>query len=152
MSNQIMKGMKMKEKIILSMSILCILGIIWISKANQKNDTDLTIMNQMQPSSIENFTPEHVDDIIPETNEGDKVTAETKTLDDSECSLTTNETDSFAFGDAFKHYRQCLGNSEKFNWKGHAYTTQLEKEKIIQMADSAHVKEAKNVQEISETQ
>ena len=63
MSNQIMKGIKMKEKIILSMSILCLLGIIWISKANQKNDTDLTIMNQVQPSSIENFTPEHVDDL-----------------------------------------------------------------------------------------
>ena len=42
--------------------------------------------------------------------------------------------------------------SENFNWKGKAYTTQLEKEKIIQMANSAHVKEAKNIQEISETQ
>ena len=152
MSNQIMKGIKMKEKIILSMSILCLLGIIWISKANQKNDTDLTTMNQVQPSSIENFTPEHVDEIIPETNEGEKVTAETKTLDSNKCSLTTNETDSFAFGDAFKHYRQCLGKNENFNWKSHTYTTQLEKEKIIQIANSAHVKETKNVQEISETQ
>ena len=80
------------------------------------------------------------------------MTAEIKTFDSNECSLTTNETDSFAFGDAFKHYRQCLGSSENFNWKGKAYTTQLEKEKIIQLADSAHVKEAKNVQEISETQ
>ena len=142
----------MKEKIILSISIFCILGIIWISKENQKNNTDLTIMNQVQPNPIENLTSKYVDNIITESNESEKVTAETKTLNSNECSLTTNETDSFAFGHAFKHYRQCLGKNKNFNWKGHAYTTQLEKEKIIQMADSAHVKETKKVQEISETQ
>ena len=71
-----------------------------------------------------------LDEIIPDINEDEIVTAEIKTFDSNECSLTTNETDSFAFGDAFKHYRQCLGDSENFNWKGNSYTTQLEKEKI----------------------
>jgi hypothetical protein len=106
----------------------------------------------VQPNSIENLTSEHIDKILPQTNEDERITAETKTLGSNECSLTTNETDSFAFGNAFKHYRQCLGKNENFNWKGHTYTTQLEKEKIIQMADSAYVKETKDIQEISETQ
>ena len=100
----------MKEKIVLSISILCILSIIWISKTNQKNDTDLTIMNQIQPVSIEDSSQEHIDEIIPVVKEIERITAETNSSNFNSCSLETNETDSFAFGDAFKHYRQCLGN------------------------------------------
>ena len=147
-----MKGIKMKEKIILSMSILCILGIIWISKANQKNDADLTIMNQVQPSSIENFIPEHVDEIIPGTNEIEKMTAKTKSLDSNACSLSTNETDSFTFGNAFKHYRQCLGKGGNFDWKDNTYTTMVNEEKSIHLADSIHVNEKEHIDELSETE
>ena len=56
------------------------------------------------------------------------------------CSLQPIETDLFTFGDAFQHYRKCLGPDSSFQWKGNTYTTLLSEEIIIFIADSIRIK------------
>ena len=68
--------------------------------------------------------------------------------DSNTCSLNINETDALTFGNAFKYYRSCLNQNENFSWRGKAYTTNLNIEKEIHLADS--LKERKSDQEISE--
>ena len=135
-----MKGNPMKEKVIFIMSLICFIGIMWLSSSYKTIDVTPTISEELIISPQESKTRDYIDVIYPEK------TTDSQQLDVPAlvtCSLTSIETDVFTFGDAFQYYRQCLGSDSNFHWKGNSYTTILSKEENIQVADSLQVKEEK---------
>lgn len=139
----------MKEKIILSLSVLFIIGIMIISKNNQHPNADLSVIQQSQNHMVDNYSKEHIDEIIiDEISDENIISSPINSSDSNTCSLNINETDALTFGNAFKYYRLCLNQNENFSWRGKAYTTNLNIETEIHLADS--LKERKSDQEISE--
>jgi len=143
----------MKEKIILSLSVLFILGIMMISKNNQHPSSDLSIIQKSKIHMVEDYSQEHIDEVIidekiDEISDEFFMSSPINSSDSNTCSLDINETDALTFGSAFKYYRSCLNQNENFSWQGKTYTTILNIEKEIHLADS--LKESKSDKEISE--
>ena len=143
----------MKEKIILSLSVLFILGIMMISKNNQHPSSDLSIIQKSKIHMVEDYSQEHIDEVIidekiDEISDEFFMSSPINSSDSNTCSLDINETDALTFGSAFKYYRSCLNQNENFSWRGKTYTTILNIEKEIHLADS--LKESKSDKEISE--
>lgn len=143
----------MKEKIILSLSVLFIIGIMIISKNNKNVTSDLSVVQESQIHMIDNYSKEHIDNVIinekvDEISDEKAISSPINSSNSNTCSLNINETDALTFGNAFKYYRSCLNQNENFSWRGKAYTTNLNIEKEIHFADS--LKENKSDQEISE--
>ena len=61
-------------------------------------------------------------------------------------------TDELTFGEAFRYYRNCLGNNNEFQWKRMQYTTLTLEEVIILLADSEKVYYNSEKEEISQIQ
>ena len=142
-----MKGLKMKDKIILSVSVLVLFGIIWLNNVNQKNNSKLTVKEETLPPVIENFSENQIDGPESMTTKNEKSNAS----DSPSCSFEPGETDVLTFGNAFKYYRQCLGSKSDFKWRGNVYTTILSNEQIIEMADSIHIKETEATEDVFNT-
>ena len=143
----------MKEKIILSLSVLFIIGIMIISKNNKNVTSDLSVVQESQIHMIDNYSKEHIDNVIinetvDEISDEKAISSPINSSNSNTCSLNINETDALTFGNAFKYYRSCLNQNENFSWRGKTYTTNLNIEKEIHFADS--LKENKSDQEISE--
>ena len=135
-----MKGNPMKEKVIFIMSLICFIGIMWISSSEKTIDVTPTISEELIISPQESKIRNYIDVIYPEkTTDSQKLDVPVMET----CSLTSIETDVFTFGNAFQYYRQCLGSDSSFHWKGNSYTTIISEEVNIQMADSVQVKEEK---------
>ena len=127
----------MKNKMILSIAVLFIIGIMIISKKNITNLSDSSTFSynhlDLQPShQIDKIIYENVDEIKTETKEQ-------KIIEKPSCSLEIIETDTFTFGDAFKYYRNCNPN-DNFSWKGQVYTTKLNIETDIQLTNESKEK------------
>ena len=143
----------MKEKVIFTLSLACFIGIMWLSSTTKTTNLTAVINKELATSNSESIPVNYMDDessVSTYTNDS-ALKSGFSTL--SNCSLKPVETDVFTFGDAFKYYRQCLGSDSSFYWKGSSYTTLLDEEVIIQVADSVQVKEdlEKNNQ-VTETQ
>ena len=142
----------MKEKIILSLSVVFIIGIMLISKNNQDSNLKSSLIQHTQSDIMNDHKIEPVDEIIINEKEdelSEKTLREVHPIQISNtCSLDATETDSFKFNDAFKYYRNCLSAHGNFNWRGKTYTTILAIEKDIHLTDSIKIK--KQNEEISE--
>ena len=146
-----MKGNPMKEKVIFTLSLVCFIGIIWLSRTNQTTNINSVVSEKIISKPVDNDPLDYIDDISYENSYEDKGTLEEDLSAVGACALKPIETDVFTFGDAFQYYRQCLGSDGNFQWKGSTYTTLLSKEVIIPVADSIQVnEEAKNNNEVSE--
>ena len=146
-----MKGSPMKEKIILTVSLVFLAGIIWISNMTTKiaNPYPLTSKESISPL---NNNQDFIDDVFPEVLPDVESSIESNESEIETCVLGPTKTETLTFGDAFQYYRQCLGPNGNFQWKGKTYTTLLAKDAIIQIADSSQVKEkTDNNNDISET-
>ena len=150
-----MKGSPMKEKIILTISLVCLAGIIWMSNMTTKitNPYPLTSKESISPP---NNNQDFIDDVFPEVLHDEVLHDVESSIESNEseietCVLEPTKTEALTFGDAFQYYRQCLGPNGNFQWKGKTYTTLLAKDAIIQIADSSHVKEKTDNNDISET-
>ena len=135
-----MKGSPMKEKIILTVSLVFLAGIIWISNMTTKiaNPYPLTSKESISPP---NNNQDFIDDVSPEVLPDVESSIESNESEIETCVLEPTKTEALTFGDAFQYYRQCLGPNGNFQWKGKTYTTLLAKDAIIQIADSSQVKE-----------
>ena len=140
----------MKEKVIFTLSFLCFIGIMWLGSTNQTANINPTVSEESTVKPVDD--PQYyIDDISNENYYVDKGTPEPDFSVVKACGLKPIETDIFIFGDAFQHYRQCLGSDSSFQWKGSTYTTLLSGEVIIHVADSVQVnEEAKKNNEVSE--
>ena len=146
-----MKGSPMKEKIILTVSLVFLAGIIWISNMTTKiaNPYPLTSKESISPP---NNNQDFIDDVFPEALPAVESSIESNKSEIETCVLGPTKTETLTFGDAFQYYRQCLGPNGNFQWKGKTYTTLLAKDAIIQIADSSQVKgKTDNNNDISET-
>ena len=141
----------MKEKIILTVSLVFLAGIIWMSNMTTKiaNPYPLTSKESISPP---NNNQDFIDDVFPEVLPDVESSIESNESEIETCVLGLTKTETLTFGDAFQYYRQCLGPNGNFQWKGKTYTTLLAKDAIIQIADSSQVKEkTDNNNDISET-
>ncbi len=137
----------MKEKVIFTLSLVCFIGIMWLSRTNQTTNINPVISEKSISKPVVNDPLDYIDDISYK----DKGTPESDLSAVGACALKPIETDVFTFGDAFQYYRQCLGSDGSFQWKGSTFTTLLSKEVIIPVADSVQInEEAKNNNEVSE--
>ena len=132
----------MKEKITISVVFALFIGIVWIG-SNPKTITSekTAVTEEIIPCLQEENTQEYFHEVFPETTHVDASVLETDSAIEEVCTLNTNETDAFTFGDAFLYYRECLGSDSSFKWKDGSYTTVLAEEVNIQLADSIQVKE-----------
>tara|TARA_B100001013_G_C24574897_1_gene428151 strand:- start:361 stop:804 length:444 start_codon:yes stop_codon:yes gene_type:complete len=146
-----MKGSPMKEKIILTVSLVFLAGIIWISNMTTKiaNPYPLTSKESISPL---NNNQDFIDDVFPEVLPDVESSIKSIESEIETCVLGLTKTETLTFRDAFQYYRQCLGPNGNFQWKGKTYTTLLAKDAIIQIADSSQVKgKTDNNNDISET-
>ena len=146
-----MKGNSMKEKVVLTMSLICLVGIIWLSSSNQSTNSNLDISEDSIASPFENSPQEYIDNVAPENTNVEDIVSEVYFSVVKTCSLEPIETNALTFGNAFKYYRQCLGADSNFQWNGSAYSTLLANEVIIQVADSVLIKDANDNNEMTET-
>ena len=142
----------MKDKITIIATITIIIGIMWFgSKNNITTSGETAVSEGITPYLLEDNTLGHINNELPETPHINDSELGVNTAIEDACTLTSIETDAFTFGDAFEHYRQCLGSDSSFQWKENTYTTILAEEVIIQLADSVQVKEgAKGKNEVSD--
>ena len=133
----------MKEKVIFILSLICFIGIMWFSISNATKTTNIisSVSEKITTPSKESNYTEHIDNL----STGDIINMDITTLESNipsinTCSLKPIETDLFTFGDAFQHYRKCLGSDSSFQWKGNTYSTLLSEEIIIFVADSMRIK------------
>ena len=137
----------MKEKVIFTLSLVCFIGIMWLSRTNQTTNINPVISEKSISKPVVNDPLDYIDDISYK----DKGTLESDLSAVGACELKPIATDVFTFGDAFQYYRQCLGSDGNFQWKGSTYTTLLSGEVIIHVADSMQInEEAKKDNEVSE--
>ena len=143
----------MKEKVIFTLSLACFIGIMWLSSTAKTTSLTAVISEGLTTPKSESIPMYFMDDESSVSTYTDDSALKSGFSTLSNCSLKPVETDVFTFGDAFKYYRQCLGSDSSFYWKGSSYTTLLDEEVIIQVADSVQVKEdlEKNNQ-VTETQ
>ena len=146
-----MKGNPMKEKVVLTMSLICLIGIIWLSSSNQSTNSNLAISEDSIVSPFENSPQKYLDDVVPENTNVEDIVAERYFSVVKTCSLKPIESNALTFGNAFKYYRECLGPDSNFQWNGSAYSTLLANEVIIQVADSVLIKDADDNNEMTET-
>ena len=141
----------MKEKVIFTLSFVCFIGIIWLGSTKQTANINPAVSEENTVKPVDNYPQDYIDDISNENSYVDNGTPEPDISVVKACGLKPIETDIFIFGDAFQHYRQCLGSDSSFQWKGSTYTTLLSEEVIIHVADSVQVnEEAKKNNEVSE--
>ena len=147
-----MKGKPMKEKIIFALSLSCFIGVMWLSSTTT-NTTKLNhLISEKSAPFINNYLPEYIDNEPSNTIHVNDSAHESNFPVMNACSFKPIQTDVFTFGNAFKHYRECLGSNNSFQWRGNTYTTLLSEEIIIQIADSTQLQEKKrNNHEVSET-
>ena len=142
----------MKEKLILSLSVIFIIGIAFISKNNQDSNLELSLIHHAEPEIVNDYQIKSIDEMIMDEKENgttSEITQEIASIKSSDsCSLNSTDTDSFTFNNAFKYYRNCLNAHENFLWRGKTYTTMLDMEKDMHLTDS--IKTKKQNEEISE--
>ena len=136
-----MKGNPMKEKVIFTLSLACFIGIMWLSSTAKTTNLTAVISEGLTTPKSKSIPMYYMDDESSVSTYTDDSALKSGFSTLSNCSLKPVETDVFTFGDAFKYYRQCLGSDSSFHWKGSSYTTLLDEEVIIQVADSVQVKE-----------
>ena len=142
----------MKNKITIIATITIVIGIMWFGGKNKMITSGETAVTEgITPFLFEDSTPGYINNVLPETTHIDDSELGTDSAIEDVCTLKSIETDVLIFGDAFQHYRQCLGSDSSFQWKGNTYTTILAEEVIIQLADSMKVKEnTKDKNEVSD--
>ena len=125
----------MKEKVIFILSLICFIGIMWLSITTKTTNIISSVSEKITTPSKESNYTEHIDNLPAGAINMDITTLESNIPSINTCSLKPIETDLFTFGDAFQHYRKCLGSDSSFQWKGNTYTTLLSEEIIIFIAD-----------------
>ena len=142
----------LNEKITAFLVFALFIGIVlYGTNAKPITSDETAITEEIIPFLQEDNTLEYFHDEFPETTHVDASALETDSAIEEVCTLSTNETDVFIFGDAFQYYRECLGSDSNFQWKDGSYTTILAEDVIIQLADSVQVKEkTENNSEVSD--
>ena len=134
-----MKGNPMKEKMIIVLAIVLIIGLAWKSSLENTATKESLVSEEIIPVQIENTSMDYYDNGVPETAQLKETKSEFDYSAMNSCTLELFDTDVLNFSEAFGYYRQCRGTDSSFQWQGAVYTTILAEEVIIQVADSVIV-------------
>ena len=146
-----MKGSPMKDKITVVLVCAFFIGMVWISSiSNTTFSNNPVISEEIISTPAKDITREFIDYDVSESVQLNEISVQTEIAPKNTCTLESIATDALTFNEAFGYYRQCLGDDNRFQWKGMEYTTLLSEEIIIQVADS--VKVSGNVEETEVSQ
>ena len=146
-----MKGNPMKEKMIIALAMVLVIGLAWKSSLENTATKESLVSEEIIPVQIENTSMDYYDNGTPETSPLKETKSELDYSTMNFCTLELFDTDVLNFSEAFGYYRQCLGTDSSFQWQGAVYTTILAEEVIIQVADSVKVDSGGKENEVSET-
>ena len=146
-----MKGNPMKEKMIIALAIVLVIGLALKSSLENTANKESLASEEIIPVQIENTSMDYYDLDTPETTLLNEAELEFDYSDMNSCTLELFDTDVLNFSEAFGYYRQCLGTDSSFQWQGTVYTTILAEEVIIQAADSVIVDSSGKENDVSET-
>lgn len=141
----------MINKINVSILLICIFGIYWMSRTTVLDEANEYYSSEESiPDLLEDTTTDYIDFNPPETT----ITTEPELLheisDFNSCLLTSEKTDALTFSEAFGYYRKCRGTENNFSWKGIEYTTLHLDEIVIKAIDSIAVKSENLNSEVSD--
>ena len=146
-----MKGNPMKEKMIIALAMVLVIGLAWKSSLENTATKESLVSEEIIPVQIENTSMDYYDNVTPETTSLKEPKSEFDYSAMNSCTLELFDTDVLNFSEAFGYYRQCLGTDSSFQWQGTVYTTILAEEVIIQAADSVIVDCSGKENDVSET-
>ena len=146
-----MKGNPMKEKMIIALAMVLVIGLAWKSSLENTTNIESLVNEEIIPDQIENTSMDYYDLDTPETTLLNEAELEFDHSPLNFCALDLFDTDVPNFSEAFGYYRQCLGTDSRFQWQGTVYTTILAEEVIIQAADSVIVDSSGKENDVSET-
>ena len=146
-----MKGNPMKEKMIIALAMVLVIGLAWKSSLENTATKESLVSEEIIPVQIENTSMDYYDLDTPETTLLNEAELEFDYSAMNSCTLELFDTDVLNFSEAFGYYRQCLGTDSSFQWQGAVYTTILAEEVIIQVADSVIVDSSGKENDVSET-
>ena len=146
-----MKGNPMKEKMIIALAMVLVIGLAWKSSLENTATKESLVSEEIIPVQVENTSMDYYDNGTPETTLLNEAESEFDYSAMNSCALDLFDTDVLNFSEAFGYYRQCLGVDSSFQWQGADYTTILAEEVIIQAADSVIVDSSGKENDVSET-
>ena len=146
-----MKGNPMKEKMIIALAMVLVIGLAWKSSLENTTNIESLAGEELTPVQIENTSMDYYDNGTPETTPLKETKSDLDYSAMNSCTLELFDTDVLNFSEAFGYYRQCLGTDSSFQWQGAVYTTILAEEVIIQAADSVIVNSRGKENDVSET-
>ena len=146
-----MKGNPMKEKMIIALAMVLVIGLAWKSSLENTATKESLVSEEIIPVQIENTSMDYYDLDTYDTTLLNEAESEFNYSVMNSCALDLFDTDVLKFSGAFEYYRQCLGADSSFQWQGDVYTTILAEEVIIQVADSVIVDSSSKENDVSET-
>ena len=146
-----MKGNPMKEKMIIVLAMVLVIGLAWKSSLENTATKESLVSEEIIPVQIENTSMDYYDNGTPEITLLNEAESGFDYSVMNFCALDLFDTDVLNFSEAFGYYRQCLGADSSFQWKGADYTTILAEEVIIQAADSVIVDSSGKENDVSES-
>ena len=146
-----MKGNPMKEKMIIALAMVLLIGLAWKSSLENTATKESLAGEELTPVQVENTSMDYYDLDTPETTLLNEAELEFDYSAMNSCTLELFDTDVLNFSEAFGYYRQCRGTNSSFQWQGAVYTTILAEEVIIQVTDSVIVDSSSKENDVSET-
>ena len=135
----------MKEKLIIGTAIVTLIGLIYIDAS--LNTTESGNISQA-PQPIPQVVEEVNEVVIPDYTEELTIPVDKVSMMNS-CGMSEMGTNQLSFSEAFGYFRNCLGADSSFQWQGNIYTTLLESEVVIPLADTQNVEEEGQSTEIT---
>ena len=140
-----MKGITMKEKLIIGTAVITLIGLIYVDASLKSPD----ITADSQPVlPIQETVEVVIEEPTPELFEEVTTFVEPTALIDR-CEISEEDSNQLSFSEAFGYFRNCLGADSSFQWKGNLYTTLLESEVVLPIADTLKVEEDEGSTEIT---
>ena len=146
-----MKGSPMKEKMIIALAMVLVIGLAWKSSLENTATKESLVSEEIIPVQIENTSMDYYDLDTYDTTLLNEAESEFDYSAMNSCTLELFDTDVLNFSEAFAYSWQCLGTNSSFQWQGAVYTTILAEDIIIQVADSVIVDSSCKENDVSET-
>ena len=135
----------MKEKLIIGTAVITLIGLIYVDASLKSPD----ITADSQPVlPIQETVEVVIEEPTPELFEEVTTFVEPTALIDR-CEISEEDSNQLSFSEAFGYFRNCLGADSSFQWKGNLYTTLLESEVVLPIADTLKVEEDEGSTEIT---
>ena len=112
-----MKGNPMKEKMIIVLAMVLVIGLAWKSSLENTATKGSFVSEEIISVQIENTSMDYYDLDTSDTTLLNEAESEFNYSDVNSCAPDLFDTDVLKFSEAFGYYRQCLGADSSFQWQ-----------------------------------